>query len=84
MPLKKTKRVTWKQAQKLIKQQNYKDRIKAMRPYFGDLFKPKNGYDLRRFDQWTRQQKARITKYWQVIAPQVARSHKARYYSIGS
>jgi hypothetical protein len=51
-----------------------------MRPYFGQQFKPSSGFDLRYFDQWSPHMKAKITKYWRVIAPQVARPHKARYF----
>lgn len=66
---------------KLIKKALYKERAKALRPYFGDTFKASSGYDLRLDpDKWTPAQKAKITKYWRVIAPQIARPHKARYF----
>lgn len=75
-------RVTYsaKEARRRIKNDALKEHVKKMRPYFGDLFKAKSGFDLRKPDKWTAAQKSKVTKYWHVIAPQVARSHEARYY----
>jgi hypothetical protein len=75
-------RVTYskKEAQRRIKNDALKQHVKKMRPYFGDLFKAKSGFDLRKPDSWTPAQKAKVTKYWQVIAPQAARDHEPRYY----
>lgn len=69
-----------KEAKRRIRNDALKEHVKKMRPYFGDLFKAKSGFDLRKPDTWTPQQKAKVTKYWQVIAPQAARTHKARFY----
>lgn len=54
-----------------IKRQQYKDRVKRMRPFFGDMFKASEGYDLRSPDKWTPQQKAKVTRYFRVIAPRI-------------
>jgi hypothetical protein len=71
-----------KEAERRIKTAALKDQAKAMRPYFGDMFKAKSGFDLRKPGKWTPAQKAKVTKYWRVIAPQVARTHEARYYRV--
>lgn len=63
-----------------IRQSKLYDRVKALRPFFGDLFKPANGYDLRYIDEWSPSQKKKVNKYWQVMAPLVTRPHVARYY----
>lgn len=66
-----------------IKRSLYRDRVEKLRPYFGTLFRPQadGSYDLRKSpDEWSPQAKTRLTKYWRVIAPQIAQAHKARYY----
>lgn len=71
------------QQQKQIKRSLYRDRVEKLRPYFGDLFRPKadGSYDLRKSpDTWSPKDKARVTKYWRVIAPQIVQAHKPRYY----
>ena len=73
-------RYSKKEAIRRIKNDALKLHVKKMRPYFGDMFKAKSGFDLRKPDTWTPAQKAKVTRYWQVIAPQAARTHKARYY----
>jgi len=73
-------RYSKKEAQRRIKNDMLKEHVKKMRPYFGELFKTGSGFDLRKPDSWTPAQKAKVTRYWQVIAPQAARTHKARYY----
>jgi hypothetical protein len=68
---------------RLIRNSHYRDRVEKLRPYFGDLFKakPDGSYDLRKSpDQWSSQAKAKLTKYWRVIAPQIAQKHKARFF----
>lgn len=73
-------RYSKKEAQRRIKNDALKEHVKKMRPYFGDMFKAKSGFDLRKPDTWTAAQKAKVTRYWRVIAPQAARTHKARFY----
>lgn len=80
-PFRQKRREPSRAAQKReIKKALYKDRVKAMRPYFGEMFKAKSGFDLRKSEEWTGAQRARVTKYWRVMAPHVAKSHKARYF----
>ncbi len=69
-----------KEAQRRIKNEALKEHVKKMRPYFGELFKAGSGYDLRKVANWPASKKAKVARYWQVIAPQAARLHKARYY----
>lgn len=73
-------RYSAKEAKRRIKNDMLREQVKKMRPYFGELFKAGSGYDLRKVNHWTPHQKAKVTNYWRVIAPQAARSHSARYY----
>jgi hypothetical protein len=73
-------RYSAKEAKRRIKNDSLKEHVKKMRPYFGELFKAKSGFDLRKPGSWTPAQKAKVSKYWQVIAPQAAREHVPRYY----
>src|SRR3990172_5840329 len=69
------------QQKKQIKRSLYRERVKKLRPYFGTLFKAPAGFDLRKSpDTWPRNAKKKLTKYWRVIAPQVAQKHKPRYF----
>lgn len=69
-----------KEAKRRIKNDLLSERVKKMRPYFGDVFKPSSGYDLHDVSSWTPAQRAKVTKYWRVIAPNISRLHQARYY----
>lgn len=74
---------TTAEQRRIIRNSHYRDRVKKLRPYFGDLFKPKGdgSFDLRKSpDEWSPQAKAKLTKYWRVIAPQIAQKHKARFF----
>jgi hypothetical protein len=62
---------TAKQLEREIRNLQYKERAKRMRGFFGDMFKAKDGYDLRKVDSWTPQQKAKVTRYFRVIAPRI-------------
>lgn len=62
-----------------IKQARYKDRVKELRRYF-DGFAASDGYDLRDFDNWTGAEKAKITRYWEVMGIQIARPHVVKRY----
>jgi hypothetical protein len=73
-------RYSAKEAKRRIKNDMLREQVKKMRPYFGDGFKAKTGYDLRKVASWPAKLKSKVTKYWHVIAPQVARTHEARYY----
>lgn len=52
------------------------ERVEKMRPYFGDVFKPDSGYDLRKPDAWTPAMKARVTKYYRIMAPRLTPENK--------
>lgn len=54
-----------------LKHVEYMERVEKMRPYFGDLFKPKSGYNLHNVDTWTSAQKRKITNYFRIIAPRI-------------
>lgn len=73
-------RYSAKEAKRRIKNDALKEHVKKMRPYFGDVFKASSGYDLRKVQDWSPALKAKVTRYWQVIAPQVARQHEPRFY----
>lgn len=72
-----------REQKRAIKHSLLKYYVRKMRPYFGDLFRPKSdgSYNLRvPPEQWSRSAKARVVRYWKIIAPQIAQTHKARYY----
>jgi len=77
---KRKKRVTKAARQKAIDEFNYKDRVKRMRGLFGDEFKASEGYDLRKFNDWTPQQKAKVTRYFRVIAPRITGDFVVKRY----
>jgi hypothetical protein len=71
-PVSKKKFLTKAQRKKGIKYDDYYQRVKAMRPYFGEIFSAKAGYDLRRGPKaWTPAQKRKITRYYRVMAPRL-------------
>lgn len=74
------RRLSEAEERRYIKHSKLYDRVEAMRPYFGDLFKASNGYHLGKIGEWSRAQVNKVNKYWQVMAPLVSRPHKARYY----
>lgn len=49
----------------------YMDRVEKMRPFFGELFKPSNGYNLHEVDQWTPTMKRKVTNYFRIVAPRL-------------
>jgi len=73
---------TQAQREKEIKTHNYKDRAKRMRGFFGDGFKAKDGYDLRKINSWTPAQKAKVTRYFRVIAPRITGEFIVKRYRI--
>lgn len=66
-------------ALRAIREARYKDRVKELRRYF-DGFAASDGFDLRDFDEWTGAQKAKVTRYWEVMGIQVARPHVVKRY----
>ena len=68
------------QLEKEVKREQYRERVKRMRGLFGDQFKPKDGYDLRRINSWTPQQKSKITRYFRVIAPRITGDFVVKRY----
>ncbi len=48
-----------------------KGRVKQIRPYFGDVFKPSEGYDLRDIDEWHPSKKKKATRYFLAMAPEL-------------
>ena len=74
------KPLTKKQREAAIAEFNYKDRVKRMRGLFGDQFKASNGYDLRKVGDWTPAQKAKVTKYFRVIAPRITGDFVVKRY----
>lgn len=85
-PKKKKKRTqsgkTKAQREALDKKRQYKERAKRMRGFFGDEFKATAGYDLRSVDSWTPQQKAKVTKYFRVMAPRITGDFIVRRYTV--
>jgi hypothetical protein len=72
-----------REQQREIKRELYRERVKKLRPYFGDLFRPKPNGDFNLHespDDWSGPAKTKITRYWRAIAPQIAQPHKPRYY----
>ena len=65
-----------------IQKANYIERTKRMRGLFGDQFKAKDGYDLRKINSWTPAQKAKVTRYFRVIAPRITGDFVVRRYRI--
>ncbi len=51
-------------------------RIKKIRPYFGDKFKAKGGYDLHEIDNWSAAKKKKATKYFLAMAPELMTEKK--------
>lgn len=62
-----------------IKRERYKQRVAELRRYF-EGFKAADGFDLRDVDEWTAAQKAKISRYWEVMGIQVARPHVVKRY----
>lgn len=77
---KKKPLLTKKEREAAIAEYNYRDRVKRMRGIFGDQFKAKDGYDLRKFNSWTPAQKSKVTKYFRVIAPRITGPFVKKYY----
>jgi hypothetical protein len=50
---------------------DYMERVEKMRPYFGDMFKAKSGYDLHKVDEWSPAMKKRVTDYFRIMAPRL-------------
>jgi len=59
---------------------DYKQRARRMRGLFGDQFKAKDGYDLRKINSWTPAQKAKVTKYFRVMAPHITGDFVVKRY----
>ena len=72
--------LTKRERRAIIKELNYKERAKKMRPYFGDTFKASEGFDLRRPKTWTPAQKAKVTKYYRVMAPRLSHDFEVKRY----
>lgn len=53
-----------------------KTRVKQIRPYFGEMFKPVKGYDLRDVDEWTKAKVKKATRYFLAMAPDLAKPDK--------
>ena len=70
------------QREALDKKRQYKERAKRMRGFFGDEFKASAGYDLRKVASWTPQQKAKVTKYFRVMAPRITGDFIKRRYTV--
>jgi len=66
-------------ALRAIKRERYKDRVKVMRKYF-DGFEASAGFNLREPNNWTPAQKAKVTRYWEVMGIQVARPHVVKRF----
>jgi hypothetical protein len=73
---------TTKELAAQLKRNQYKERAKRLRPFFGDSFKAANGFDLRSPGKWTPQQKAKVTKYFRVMAPRITGEFKVKRYRI--
>jgi hypothetical protein len=78
--MKQNPRRTSREYHRDIREAEYKRQVKLMRPYFGSVFRPSSGYDLRYFEDWTGAQKRKLTKYWRVVAGHVSTDHQARYF----
>ena len=74
------KEKTKKQRETEIKRAQYKERAKRMRVLFRDEFSAKNGFDLRKVDSWTPAQKAKVTKYFRVVAPRITGDFVVKRY----
>jgi len=81
---KKSKRRKGKQTKKQriagSKLDDYKQRARRMRGLFGDQFKASDGYDLRSINSWTPAQKAKVTKYFRVMAPHITGDFVVKRY----
>lgn len=75
-----TRDMTRGEERKMLADHLLKARVKKLRPLFGDMFKPASGFDLRKLDEWTPAMKSRVTKYYHVMAPLIARPHTTRRY----
>lgn len=53
-----------------------KGRVKQIRPYFGKVFKPSEGYDLRDIDEWHPSKKKKATRYFLAMAPELMTAKK--------
>ena len=53
-----------------------KDRVKQIRPYFGYVFKPSEGYDLRDIEEWHPSKKKKATGYLLAMAPDLMTEEK--------
>lgn len=71
---------TKQERESAIERFNLNERVKKLRPYFGDTFKPSEGYDLRYMDEWTPAQKAKVTEYYRVMAPRLAGDYVVKRY----
>lgn len=59
---------------------DYKQRARRMRGLFGDTFKAKDGYDLRKIKSWSPAQKSKVTKYFRVMAPRITGDFVVKRY----
>lgn len=50
----------------------YMERVKALRPFFGDTFKASEGFNLHDVENWTPAQKRKVTRYYRELAPIIA------------
>lgn len=67
---------------KLDKKRQYKERAKRLRPFFKDMFAAKTGFDLRSPGKWTPAQKARVTRYFRTMAPNITGDFEVKRYYI--
>lgn len=75
-----TRDMTRGEERKMLADHLLKQRVKKLRPLFGEMFKARSGFDLRKLDEWTPTMKSRVTKYYHVMAPLIARPHTVRRY----
>lgn len=73
---------TQKEREALHKRHLYKERAKRLRPFFRDMFTAAEGFDLRKPGTWTPHQKAKVTKYFRVMAPHITGDFKVKRYRL--
>jgi len=79
---KKTRKriATEAERKKKYKTSQYKERAKRLRPFFKGQFAAGEGFDLRKPDSWTPAQKAKVTKYFRVMAPHITGDFVTKRY----
>lgn len=71
---------TEKERAAIHKRNQYRERAKRLRPFFKDVFTASEGFDLRSPDKWTPAQKAKVTKYFRVMAPHITGDFVVKRY----